>query len=113
MPTCCSQCLEKYNKKMTVQQELRLSPWQKWQQFRRFPTKFVINVALAVLSSFLILDYVSSVNNYVRASFDSWDFLLGPTVSRPSFSMNGQQKIYHLYNAADVLASLNQTVDRV
>ncbi len=74
------------------------------QHFRRVPYKFLINVALVVLSTLLIFDINANLENYERTSNDSWNFLLAPATQ--SVSTVGNRNVYHLYTLADLTGTV-------
>ena len=78
-------------------------------QFRRFPFKFVINVALVWLTTHVIFDVNANAAGYTRTSFDTWDYLLAPQTARLSYAA-GPPKVYYLYDTTDLLATLNQNI---
>ena len=102
-------CWTRYNTELPVQDDVRLSPFQKWRIYRRPPFKFFCSILLVALTTALVVDIASTISPYLRAGAATWSSLLAP--SGAASEQTGSRTVYYLYEIEPLRASLNQTVN--
>lgn len=57
---------------MSVAQRIMLSPYEKWQYFRRIPYKPILHLLLLLLTFTQLIIYDAQNASYMRASHRNW-----------------------------------------
>ena len=82
---------ERFRRKpMTDHDRLLLDPWQKWQQYNRFPWKGILHFAILICIVLQIVLHSAQFARYERETFKSLSYLLTPKSNSGStkFLMN-------------------------
>ena len=104
-----SDCWSRYQAPMSLMEEIRLSPFQKWSKHRRPPMKFFLHVALIALTTAHVLFLTNTLSPYLRSASATWTDLLAPDGA--PFDSVGPVSTFYLYDVEALRASLNQTVN--
>jgi hypothetical protein len=105
--SCLSDCWERYHTPLTIVDEIRLSPFQKWSKYRRPPFKFMLSLLLVACTTAIVVGMSQTLTPYLRAGASTWNNLLAPAAA-PS-EQNGAVTTYFLYDLDSLRSSLNVT----
>lgn len=109
--TCCF-CIKQIP--MPLEDQLRLSAFQKFKKYRRIPFKLLCNIALLILSTLQVVMCNIYVDPYLNANADNFDFILSPPALLPTALASavsvGDSNQFYIYYASDFVGLINATV---
>jgi hypothetical protein len=103
-------CLPK-RRPMSTMDSLRLSPFQKFVEYGRIPYKFLINVALLILTTVQVILINTYIAPYNRAQFLNFQSLLTPQYSGIESTSMGARQTFHIYRISTLSNSVQDICD--